>query len=62
MAENLRYNSANSKCYFETRSEDSTYCLEHGRLYKWNDAKKVCPEGWRLPDSTYWWILRKAVS
>lgn len=60
MAENLRYKSATSKCHYEESSEDETYCIEHGRLYKWSDARQACPEGWHLPDTTDWKILWKA--
>lgn len=31
---------------------DTLYCKEKGRLYTWENALKVCPEGWHLPDSS----------
>lgn len=63
MAQNLRYVSAQSKCRDkEIGRADTTECLKYGRLYNWNDAKNVCPEGWRLPDSTDWLVLWYATS
>lgn len=44
MVENLKYNSQ-SYCY----ENDSKNCELYGRLYTWNDAIRICPEGWRLP-------------
>ena len=61
MAQNLRYVSANSVCQYNELTDDSTYCKKYGRLYKWDAAKKACPEGWHLPDTTDWWVLRIAV-
>jgi uncharacterized protein (TIGR02145 family) len=45
MAENLNYNANGSKCYNDLDS----YCATYGRLYNWNTALTVCPEGWYLP-------------
>jgi len=28
---------------------DTSNIADYGRLYKWNDAVKACPKGWRLP-------------
>lgn len=50
MAENLNYKSDNSKCY----DNDEKNCDELGRLYSWNEANVVCPEGWHLPDDIEW--------
>ena len=45
MAQNLNYKTTESTCY-----EDKDYnCVAYGRLYSWNDAQTVCPEGWHLP-------------
>jgi uncharacterized protein (TIGR02145 family) len=52
-AENLNYNVAGSKCY----DDDPAYCTKYGRLYDWNTAKTVCPNGWHLPDTTEWRTL-----
>lgn len=57
MAENMNADEDGSVCY-----KDSTkYCDMYGRLYSWDAAMKVCPEGWRLPDTTDWTILFDAV-
>ena len=45
MAENLNYDYASSYCY----SNNNFYCQKYGRLYPWDVAQKVCPEGWHLP-------------
>jgi uncharacterized protein (TIGR02145 family) len=51
MAENLNYQtSGGSWCYKNKYSK----CDEYGRLYDWNTAKTVCPEGWHLPDNQEW--------
>ena len=45
MAQNLNYNSTGSSCY-----DGKDYnCVTYGRLYSWNEAQTVCPEGWHLP-------------
>lgn len=53
MAENLNYEISDSYCY----NDSASYCAKYGRLYPWNRAKYVCPEGYHLPDSTEWAIL-----
>jgi len=50
MAENLNYEAKGSKCY----NNKPTYCTKYGRLYDWNVALKVCPEGWHLPTLKEW--------
>ena len=50
MAENLRYNSGNSRCY----QDNSQDCTTYGYLYHWEDAKTKCPTGWRLPTDAEW--------
>ena len=57
MAENLNYVTDSSMCYLMKPE----YCDEYGRLYKWDDAKRACPAGWHLPDSTEWGKLFYAV-
>ena len=61
MAENLRFNSSKSKCIYSF-TEDSCSCIKYGRLYTWDEAKKACPNGWHLPDTLDWWVLRKATN
>ena len=53
MAENMNAVVDGSTCY----RDSSKYCDMYGRLYKWEEAKTICPEGWRLPDTTDWTIL-----
>jgi len=53
MAENLSCDVEGSKCY--DNSADS--CAKYGRLYNWETAKKVCPEGWHLPSDEEWTVL-----
>lgn len=58
MAENLNYADSsktpslvgNSRCY----NDSLEYCKVGGRLYTWDAAIDICPEGWHLPDSTEW--------
>ena len=57
MAENMNAKVDGSACY----RDSSKYCDMYGRLYSWDAAMKVCPEGWRLPDTTDWTILFDAV-
>ena len=47
MAENLNYEVEGSTC---PEGENSN-CSRYGRLYTWDIARTVCPEGWHLPDS-----------
>ena len=44
---------AQSWCY-DDKSEN---CKKYGRLYNWEAAKKVCPEGWHLPTVDEWYEL-----
>jgi len=53
MAENLNYNVSGSKCY----KNDPANCDKYGKLYDWETAMKVCPEGWHLPSKKEWEIL-----
>jgi uncharacterized protein (TIGR02145 family) len=46
MAENLNYYTKHSYYY----KMDSTRNSSYGRLYRYFEANKVCPEGWHLPD------------
>ncbi|MEX2593319.1 MAG: fibrobacter succinogenes major paralogous domain-containing protein [Anditalea sp.] len=53
MAENLNYEPEYSWCY----GEDPANCEKYGRLYSWNTALTVCPDGWHLPSRAEWEIL-----
>lgn len=52
LTENLKYilPNGNSYCY----EDNPINCDIYGRLYQWNDVKKACPEGWRLPTIAEW--------
>ena len=50
MAENLNYDAEGSKCY----ENDPDNCVKYGRLYDWETAMKVCPDGWHLPSNAEW--------
>ena len=45
MAQNMNYQTGNSWCY----NDKPENCDKYGRLYDWNTATEVCPEGWHLP-------------
>jgi uncharacterized protein (TIGR02145 family) len=36
---------------------DSNYINNYGRLYDWETATKVCPNGWHLPSDHEWFVL-----
>ena len=51
MAENLNYDAGDgSICY----AEEEHNCEKYGRLYTWEIAKDVCPDGWHLPSDNEW--------
>lgn len=50
MAENLNYDVSGSLCY----GYNNYNCDKYGKLYKWHDAKSICPEGWHLPSLAEW--------
>ncbi len=50
MAENLNFKSPESKCY----DDDPANGKKYGRLYTWDEAMKVCPQGWHLPSYEEW--------
>ena len=47
MAENLNFETDSSICF--GKFKDDFYCNRYGRFYSYEDAKTVCPAGWRLP-------------
>ncbi len=49
MAENMAYDGNDVECYYDQYSAD--YRDKFGCLYTWDDAKKVCPDGWKLPNT-----------
>jgi uncharacterized protein (TIGR02145 family) len=52
MAENLRYETPDAKCYD---------CEIFGMLYAWKTAINICPDGWHLPSDNEWDTLRDFV-
>jgi len=54
LAENLNFNASGSKCY----NDSVAYCDKYGRLYNWETAKVVCPDGWHLPSLEEFTTLR----
>jgi uncharacterized protein (TIGR02145 family) len=51
MAENLNFEADSvSWCY----KDSAHYCDTYGRLYTWDAAMKLCPEGWYLPSQNEW--------
>ena len=55
-AENMNVKTGTSWCY----DDDESNCKKYGRLYDWETAKTVCPEGWHLPSRQEWNNLVKA--
>ena len=53
MAENLNFAAEDSKCY----EDNASNCDKYGRLYNWEMAKEVCPNGWHLPSDAEWQTL-----
>ena len=57
MAQNLNYETNDSRCY----KNDYHNCSKYGHFYTWIDAEKACPAGWHLPDTTEWNTLFASV-
>jgi len=66
MAENLNYNASGSFCFdnikrdgtiIDTLVSEGGYCDIYGRLYDWETAVSVCPDGWHLPSDAEWATL-----
>ncbi len=59
MAANMNYETAwGSRCY----GNDTSFCNLYGRLYEWESAIGVCPDGWHLPTMDEWLSLFERVS
>ena len=43
-----------SYCVYTSKKE---MCAQYGDYYDWDDAKEVCPEGWRLPSKSEYEVL-----
>jgi uncharacterized protein (TIGR02145 family) len=58
MTRNLSFDiSDGSFCY----DDNSTNCDIYGRLYTWEAAQHVCPEGWHLPSDEEWMVLEQSI-
>jgi uncharacterized protein (TIGR02145 family) len=57
MAENLNYETKDSRCFEDSVSR----CAKYGRLYSWSDAKTACPSKYHLPDTAEWNLLFETV-
>jgi uncharacterized protein (TIGR02145 family) len=53
MAENLNKEADSSKCY----DGKTINCGKYGRLYNWETARNICPDGWHLPSNDEWKTL-----
>ena len=61
-AQNMNYKIETEEDSEETNwcyGNDPERCQELGRLYTWEAAQKVCPEGWHLPTADEWAELLK---
>ena len=50
MIKNANLHTEESWCY----KDNPDNCKKYGRLYSFEAAKKLCPEGWRLPTRKEW--------
>jgi len=57
MGENLSYKTKDSWCYDNNESN----CKKYGRLYNFNVAMEVCPDGWYLPSREDWDNLEQTI-
>ena len=61
-AQNMNYKIETEEGSEETNwcyANNPEHCQKFGRLYTWEAAKKVCPEGWHLPTVDEWAELLK---
>ena len=57
MAANLNYETEESRCF----DDEESNCEIYGRLYSWDDAEEVCPDGWDIPSYNEWNALNEFV-
>ncbi len=55
------YYSGTSQYYYTYSNLNSSNNGQYGKLYNYQAASKVCPDGWRLPSSADWDELRTYV-
>lgn len=58
MAENLDFKTREGSWCLD---DDETNCSRYGRLYDWETANRVCPEGWHLPTDEEWKDLERSL-
>jgi uncharacterized protein (TIGR02145 family) len=56
MSENLNYYTKTGSWFYN--NDSITYSNVYGRLYNWETALNVCPEGWHLPSKTELYALQ----
>lgn len=56
-AENLKFKTDNSLIYDKNDGNLKYF----GRLYSWEEANTVCPEGWHLPSDEDWKALESSI-
>lgn len=49
MTTNLNYKPGGAGWCYDNHQDN---CRKYGMLYTWQEAQKVCPRGWHLPDKT----------
>ena len=54
MAENLNYIAYKGSWCYGNKTEG---CNIFGRLYNWQIAQNICPQGWHIPSKNEWEIL-----
>lgn len=54
MAENLNFHTEAGSWYYDNLVENGEI---YGRLYNWETAQNVCPNGWHLPSIDEWTII-----
>lgn len=52
MAGNLNFYTSSGSWYYD--NDSTTHSETYGRLYTWETAKNVCPDGWHLPTDSEW--------
>jgi uncharacterized protein (TIGR02145 family) len=60
MAANLNLDEDGSRCYADNTGANNAACDRDGRLYGWEIAQSVCPDGWHLPSLAEWEALVKS--
>ncbi len=62
MAQNLAYDGEGGCWDYHTihgYKGNVNFYKELGKLYNWETACKVCPDGWHLPSEKEWFLLQK---